>query len=176
MAKVYFFGYGANRSRKRIKEILGKEPDGGYGAVINGYTLSYQVLDQVPENPRRILDKVWGENFKGYTLSQGGGKVAGVIWEIEEEDLKKIKQWEFVDEGWKELVRATANTSDGRSITVLTEKAVETLPRKEAVDGLHYEDNLNKGEPYVSEDDEFRMKEMEKIKAELKEYQQQLRS
>lgn len=169
MAKLYYFGYGTNKSRERIREIIGHDPGEGKGAVLDGYVLTYQVLDQVPEGPRTVLGKVWGDEFKGYTLRKGSWKVAGVIWELEEDDLEKIKEWEFVDEHWKEMVSASAVTSDGVTIQVVTEKVPDNQPIKEAVDGLNYKENLNEGKVVSYEEDEFRIAEMRKVRAELEE-------
>lgn len=72
MAKILFFGYGANRDKKRIEDILKvsglKGNDlvirGGFGARIDGMFLGIQGLSQIPEEPRKTLVKVWGKNLE----------------------------------------------------------------------------------------------------------------
>jgi len=96
MAKVIFFGYGANKDYYRLREILGKDLKGGESAMLEGFSLATQSLKNISEPPRRILNKVWGDSFHAYTIKRGSGIVAGKAWVLEEEDLEKIKQWEFV--------------------------------------------------------------------------------
>lgn len=163
---VYFFGYGANRDYYKLKEILGKEPKGGKGAILEGFDLAYQTLDQIPEVPRSFLQKVWGDIFRSYTLKKGTGCVSGVVWELEPEDVEKLKEWEFVGK-WREIVSVPVKTSDGRTIQALTEKAQDLLPTKEIVDGLNYENNLNNFKKRDTEADEYRLKELSELRKEI---------
>jgi len=91
MAKILFFGYGANKDVNRLKEILGKYPEGGQGAILENYNLAVQNLSQIPPLAQQILKRVWGNNFQAYTICRGNGFVEGRVWLIEEEDLEKIK-------------------------------------------------------------------------------------
>lgn len=170
MSKIYFFGYGAYRIKERVAQILGHTPEGGYGAVLEGYVLGIQSLEQIPNQAQDILKKAWGDNFRCYTLKPGKGVIAGVIWEIDEKDLEIIKEWEFVGV-WREFITAPVKLKDGRVITnAITEKAPDGVPIKEIVDGLNYEDNLNKeGMKDITADDEYKIKEISKIMKELEE-------
>lgn len=140
--KTQFFGYGALRDRKIIKEIIGHDPGIGRDATIHGYQLAYQVLDQVPETIRPTLEKIWGKDFKAYTLRRGEGSVAGIIWELAAEDLQKIQAWECKG-SWREEAEGTAKLSDGTVVSVVLEKVPDNQPVKETVDGLNYETHLN---------------------------------
>ena len=51
MAKILFFGYGANKDVNRLKEILGKYPEDGQGAILENYNLAVQNLSQIPPLP-----------------------------------------------------------------------------------------------------------------------------
>ncbi|MCX6730734.1 MAG: gamma-glutamylcyclotransferase [Candidatus Roizmanbacteria bacterium] len=159
MGKILFFGYGANKDPHRLKEILGKYPEGGQGAVLENYSLAVQTLKQIPTSAQHILKKVWGENFQAYTIRKGNGFVEGRIWLIEEEDLEKIKKWEFIgDENWREVATAQATTSEGKSLSVITEKSKDSYLVEKIVDGLNYESNINvEGKKYYSKEDEYRM-------------------
>jgi len=169
MAKVYFFGYGANRSGDRLREIFGHEVTKVSGAILDNNVLSYQVLDQVPEKPREILQRVWGNEFRCYTARTGEGQIVGVVWELEESDLEILKEWEFIGE-WRDLVPVKVKTTDGKEIQALTDKVSDTAPIKEVVDGLFYEDNLNKeGRNLDAIEKEYKIAEMKKIREELTE-------
>jgi len=160
MAKIAFFGYGANKDYYRLKEILGKDLKEGEGATIEGFNLAVQSLKNIPEEPRNILRKVWGDSFQAYTIRKGRGIVAGKVWMLEEEDLERIKQWEFVGkDGWRELVAVNITTAGGETITAITEKSRDQYEVDRFVDGINYEFNLNKEgkRGYFSEEDEYRV-------------------
>ena len=56
------------------------------------------------------------------------------------------------------MVTIDVTTSDGRKISVMTEKSHESYSIEKITDGLNYESNLNKeGKNYYSEEDEYRM-------------------
>ncbi|EKD86927.1 MAG: hypothetical protein ACD_37C00099G0004 [uncultured bacterium] len=136
MSKLLFFGYGANRSSNKISQIIGALPS-GQGAIIEGYRLAYQSLDQIPEPAKTVLLKIWGNQFNSYTLKKGEGMVNGVLWEISEDDFQKIKEWEFIGV-WRELTEVDVRTSDGKKLRAFTEKAPEIHPISGYVDGLLY--------------------------------------
>ena len=77
MQTYQFFGYGVLSDRYIIKEIIGRDPGVGKSAVVEGYQLAYQVLDQIPLQIRSFLEKVWGSAFRAYTLRGGAGVVSG---------------------------------------------------------------------------------------------------
>lgn len=176
MDKYLFFGYGANRDKKRIEDILKAselegedlEVKGGEGARVDGLVLAIQDLTQIPEKVQEVLEKVWGDSFRAYTLKPGIGQVAGVIWELNERQFKALKDWEF-DGVWREVIEREVIASDQRKIKVYTEKAFDNSPIKEIVDGLNYENNLNIEGMKVSEveDDEYRIKALVDVRREL---------
>lgn len=138
MGRVLFFGYGANKSRSKIQQIIGKDPGLGVGAILEGYTLNLQSINQIPDIPRQILLKLYSGEFKAYTIRKGDGVVVGAIWEIEEEDLNKIKEWEFVDV-WREIIEVSVKTSSEETLKVITEKAKDEFQTEFIVDGLLYD-------------------------------------
>lgn len=137
MSKILFFGYGANRSRQKLKEFLDKDLGEGIGAILRGYTLHVQELNQVPKTQRDLFLQVYGQDWKAYTIKKGEGVVAGVIWELEEEDLKKIKAWEFVGE-YREIISVKILTSSDEEVEVLTEKSKDEFSTTFIVDGINY--------------------------------------
>lgn len=178
MSNILFFGYGANRDKKRIVDILEAsglagedlEIQGGKGARIDGAVLSIQTLDQVPMQVRDMLQKVWGDKFRAYTLKPGNGQIAGVVWELTQKQYDALKEWELVGV-WRELTEVEAITSDLQRLRVCTDKASNDAVVKEIVDGLNYESNLNKeGMRFYEEDaeDEYRVKELLRVREDLK--------
>lgn len=142
MDSVFFFGYGLLANRERMKQIIGRYPDGGTGAVIQGYNLAVQVLDQVPENVRGQLREVWGDSFKAYTIKKGSGIVRGVIWVLTADELERIKNWDLVG-SWREMVEVPVTSFDGKTLIAFTEKVGDNQPILETVDGITYDSELN---------------------------------
>jgi hypothetical protein len=146
MAKILFFGYGVFSNTERLRQILGREPEGGESAIIGGYDLGVQKLESIPGRAKKILESVYGKTFRAYTLKKGHGLVQGKLWLLTEEDFKKIKEWSFVNESedpWREVVETYATTSKGEKVPVLTEKILESQRIDEFVEGLNYETELN---------------------------------
>lgn len=137
--KVLFFGYGANRSRSKITQIIGHDPGEAVGAIVEDFKLGIQVVNQVPQQLQEILTSVYGHQFKAYTLTPGEGIVAGVIWAFNKEDLEKLKEWEFIGV-WREIVEVRATIFDNTTVKVLTEKSMNQFPITETVDGLLYDE------------------------------------
>ncbi len=45
---MLFFGYGAYRSKAKMAQVIGYEPETEVGGIVEGYRLAYQVLSQLP--------------------------------------------------------------------------------------------------------------------------------
>ena len=161
MNKVNYFGYGANRDQKMIAAITGlseTELEGrGYPAILEGYSLALQRLDQVtdvvaegmPTSPRDVLAENWGEDFTSYVIvSNPEGKVAGTVWELTPEERERIRDWELVDLGWYEDYEAEITTPEGERISVIGEKLPDDQSIDHRVDGMNYETWLNDPEMF----------------------------
>lgn len=136
---MLFFGYGAYRSRAKISQITGKTPEGGAGAILEGYQLAFQSLSQIPQPVQDNLRDIWGDEFKAYTLKKGNGIVSGIIWNINEEDFKIIKEWEYVG-AWREIIEVEVKTSDGLTFKTFSERVFDSAPIAGIVDGLLYDE------------------------------------
>lgn len=139
MGKVLFFGYGANRSQQKISEIIGRDPGLGIGAILENYTLNIQNLTQIPNPPQTFLGKIYGSDFKSYTVKKGAGIVLGDVWELEEKEWERIKEWEFVGvTKWREPIEVEVTTSTGEKVKAITEKSSDEYSTTFIVDGLTY--------------------------------------
>lgn len=164
MEKKLFFGYGANRNRSKIRQVIGRDPGEGVGAILEGYSLYLQDMEQIPERVRADLQKIFGNSFKSYTIVKGKGFVLGVIWAITDEELEKIKVWEYVGE-WREIIEVTVKSEDFYTVKVLTEKCIDTFPATKKVDGLYYNELELKELEITKEEDEFyTKKQLEEIR------------
>lgn len=88
--------------------VTGEKPKFIGNAVLSGYELRVQQLSEITtagENPREILRKVWGDNFKSYTLiEKQGSQVSGVLLKLSIKARHKFDKWELVDMGWYKKV------------------------------------------------------------------------
>jgi hypothetical protein len=161
MRTVLYFGYGANRHADMISAITGKSPYElkGVPAVLIGYELAVQRLDQVPEgiapgapvkvSPRAILEAAWPPGFTSYVIrSNEDGQVRGTIWELTVDERERVRDWELVDFGWYEDFEGMAMTDNGEEVSVLGERINHRQPIDHIVNGLEYETWLNDPEVF----------------------------
>jgi hypothetical protein len=176
MEKILFFGYGANRDKKRIEDILrasgltGEDLklEGGFGARVDEMVLAIQNLQQIPETVRETLLKVWGGSFRAYTIKPGVGQIAGVLWGLNQKQFEALKAWEH-DGVWREFIEVEITTTDQHKLKAFTDKAINTDDVIQVVDGLNYETNLNlEGmKTPATENDEYRIQEIQNVRQEL---------
>lgn len=167
---VRYFGYGANRCKECLEKILGTEIEEGKGAILHDYALCYQTLEQIPNPPQELLQKIWGNTFRCYTIYPfPKGIVAGVVWSLTRSQLNQMKEWEF--EGiWKKIVEIPVTLFTGETLPAWTDLIPQTLSIHEAVDGLYYQNNLNPQGKILGVEDEFRIQAMMKAREELQTY------
>jgi len=164
---VYFFGYGAYRSKQCIEDVLGTTLADGRGAVVHEYALCYQILSQIPDPPRELLKKIWGDAFRCYTIRPfPKALVAGVVWELTPYQLHHMKEWEY-DGIWKKIIQIPVTLCNGDTMNAWTDVILETIPIHEAVDGLYYKNNLNPQGKSIKIEDEFRIQALLKARQEL---------
>jgi hypothetical protein len=168
---IYFFGYGSYRDPQKLIKLLGKMPVLYSGSIIEGYKLSYQNLNQIPKQVSKILNSVWGQNFRSYTINQQGGIVSGIVWKITPNDLEIIKEWEF-DGIWREFITINAKCANGETVIALTDKAINSSQNLGSYDGLNYPNNLN-GIKNITTDTEQQLEDVYRIEK-LKELRVQL--
>lgn len=147
MEKIFYFGYGANRTPEMMSWITGKDDFEGKPAILEGWNLCIQGLDQVPKvavptstGPQSFQEHLrgeWGDNFKTYVIRPGQGGVAGTLWKIEPEDRKLIRNWERVGFWYKE-VKVRVKTENGEEIEAVSECLGDNQSFDREIDGLDY--------------------------------------
>lgn len=142
--KVYYFGFGANRDPRMIEAIIGKLIT-GRPAYVDGFELCVQGLKDIPEKPREILRKAWGNSFESYVLRKGNARIYGTLFEMSREDREHISNWELVPEGWAKDTKVIAILEDVTKIKAMTE-SIENQTVNRIVDGKQYETYLMKPE------------------------------
>ena len=157
--KVTYFAYGANRDPRMMAWITGNENLIPKPAVLEGFTLCVQRLDQVPDtpfptspvplSPRGILKQSWPDTFTTYIIKEDPkGKVAGNIYELTLLERELVRDWEMIDYGWYKDYRGKAKIQEGREVDVQIEGLREGQEVDREIDGMDYETWLNPPEDF----------------------------
>ena len=153
--KVLYFGYGANRQPEMMEAITGNTNLIGRQAILKGFKLCVQRMDQVPDSvfpgspapisPKKILKESWPDNFKTYMIKPGGeaDEVMGTIWELSPLERELVRDWELVDFGWYKDMKGKAGTLDGQIFDVQTEGLRDGQEVDREIDEENYKPFLN---------------------------------
>lgn len=159
--KVLYFGYGANRALEMMASITGNKNLVSRPAILTGYTLCVQRLDQIPDtvspgspapiSPRQLLKESWPDTFESYIIKPGKreDKILGVVWELTPEERELVREWELIDFGWYQDMEIQVKTQDGQKVVVQTEGLREDQEVDREVNGANYETWLNKPEDFA---------------------------
>lgn len=157
--KILYFGYGANSRIEMLEAITGNHNLVGKPAVLSGFVLCIQRLDQVPNSvvqtspiqisPQQLLRESWPDSFESYIIKPGNesDKVIGTIWELTPEERALVREWELIDFGWYRDLKGKAKTKNG-VVEVETEGLREGQEVDREVDGENYEPFLNSLEDF----------------------------
>ncbi len=116
-----YFGYGAMSSEEVMEAVIGRRPTGTAGSVA-GMRLCIQRIDQVPASAQEVLRVEWPDSFRSYvTVPDPEAKVAGMVWEVTEDERAIIRDWELVDLGWFDVIDVTVREDNGSSVSASTE-------------------------------------------------------
>lgn len=152
---ILYFGYGANMDKGMIKAITGQKNLNGIPAILYGYKLGVQKIDQIPSVPQKSLRGNWGDNFRSYVIFQDNdSKVKGVVWKLTETSRRLVRIWEHVDhevgkeQSWyTQISLPVIETVDGNKIhgaetEIITED--QEVDESVIVNGLDYPPYLMK--------------------------------
>ena len=170
---INYFGAGANRDQNRLAMVLGHEAMGGRGVLLKDFSFGYQLLNEIPEPAKEILQEAWGDDFRCYSVKkQVKASVVGRLWTLSEEDVEKMKEWEFVGT-WKDWIEIKVCLDNGEVFKAYTEIIKDKYPLHGMADGLYYRDQINDRMPIrIKEDLAARDAELGKIRQQLMAMQQ----
>ncbi len=123
-----------------IKNLTGQIVLDGKAALLDGYDLVVQRLDQVPESIQPILRRSWGDNFESYNVVSGEGTIRGIRCKITQDQWNRLNDWEFGEFGWfvpKEVQIRDQETGQIEKIVTFVMGEGQAYDRK--VDGLNYD-------------------------------------
>ncbi|MCL5432650.1 MAG: gamma-glutamylcyclotransferase [Patescibacteria group bacterium] len=151
--KILYFAYGANMDKGMIRAITGNDRLVGRPAILDGYEIGIQRIDQTPKDVEKLLRNSWGDDFKTYVIyPRLGAKVKGMVWELTETERRLVRNWEFVEKevgprfSWyKQVLIDRVSTPEGGTIEGLE---TEILGDGQEIDGTIKVDGLNY-EPYL---------------------------
>lgn len=98
-----YFGYGAMANQQIFSAVIGREVSGVQAMLLN-FHITTQRMEHVPEAARAVLQKVWPDTFRSYTIMPAlRGEVLpipGVLYDITNFERRLIRSWEMNDLGW----------------------------------------------------------------------------
>lgn len=164
---IHYFGYGAMRDYDVVKAVIGRGPS-GTKATLKGYELIIQRLPDVPPALKHGLERTWGPGYGAYRIRLGddNSHVTGVAWEINEEELGLIKNWEG-NGVWTQTIEEEVFTYEGSYV-----KAVSDAVSGESTGGVilgSYFTFLNEKEKVVAVAEEERINYLREHQAGQKE-------
>jgi hypothetical protein len=141
-SQEYFFGFGADCEEQMLTAIIGRKPEIVGPAVIRGFELCIQSLDDITDkgdNPRKILEDVWGPEFKSYVISPNAdAELKGTLFIMTERERVMVDMWELVYEGWQKSVVVPAVLADGHVLNARTQVLAEGQSKGEVIRSQDY--------------------------------------
>ena len=124
--RFLFFGCGTHRSKRKMAYILGRPETDLLGgkAVLTGYSLGIQHLEQTPDKPSPKLPK-----------------------STSVQDLLR-KNWELVDYGWYKEIKVSVKTQDGKKHQATTVRIQRGQDLEQIIDDDQYRAWLQEQELY----------------------------
>ena len=130
--KIKYFGYGTNSDKGMMAHMVGNKNLKGEKGKLLGFELCIQKLKHIrnivpksspiDKSPRELIRKNFDNKFELYIARpKQDGEIFGTIWELSEEELSLVKEWELVDIGMQEEVQAIAINSKGKLVNVETQ-------------------------------------------------------
>lgn len=151
---VNYFGYGTNRDLEMMQVMIGRDKIEGTPGKLIGYELCIQKLEDIPgevlENapdklsPHKIIRGAFGDSFELYiTRPNADAVVHGMIWKITGAEYEMVREWELLDFGMQEDMKATAMNVDGEIINVVTHGSLsKDVAINRCVEGDDYDDYI----------------------------------
>lgn len=130
--KIKYFGFGTNCDKDMMAHMVGNNNLKGEKGKLLGFELCIQKLKHIrnivpksspiDKSPRELIGKNFDNEFELYIARpKQNGEIFGTIWELSEEELSLVKEWELVDIGMQEEVQAIAINSKGKLLNVETQ-------------------------------------------------------
>lgn len=146
---VQYFGYGPAADPDVIAAIIGRRPLLTRPAILKGYKLGLQSLNDIPNKKipglpftaRELMRILWKKDapsgFKMYVAHKGPGRIRGAVHTIRDSDMGAMRDWELVDFKWYSIVHGKVKFDEGKTGDVIT-IAVKNQRIGKNIDGLKY--------------------------------------
>ncbi|MFA7209239.1 MAG: hypothetical protein WC120_03050 [Parcubacteria group bacterium] len=149
-----YFGYGTNRDLEMMSAMVGREKIEGVKGKLLGFELCVQKIDDIPGeiigtapsrlSPREIVSKAFDDNFELYIIRPKVNAVTyGTIWKLTEEEYGLVRDWELLEYGMQEDIKAIAMDSEGKIVNIITHGSLSPdMPADRVIENGDYEDYL----------------------------------
>ncbi|MDZ4385529.1 MAG: hypothetical protein U0944_03890 [Candidatus Moranbacteria bacterium] len=149
-----YFGYGTNRDLEMMAAMIGRRDIEGKKGRLLSFELCIQkasdiadkILETAPTktSPREIVTSTFDENFELYIIRPKENAITyGTIWKLTKEEYGLVRDWELLDFGMQEDIKAVAMDEDGKVINVITHGSMSpNMPASRVIEGPDYEDYI----------------------------------
>lgn len=151
-AKSLFFAYGPTRDIRVLRTLTGNQTLVGREAVLKGYKLGLQRLDQVqnvltiaPKSTQEILRESWPPDFEFHVAlpDEKSEGVAGTVVELNLQEAELFRDFELIDLNWYKDGRGKILTSDGQELEVNVPILGDGQEISREIDGINYDPWFN---------------------------------
>lgn len=133
---IKYFGYGSNADKDMMIHMIGRDDIVGEPGKLIDYQLCIQSLDQIrdmvpptspiKDSPRDLIRKNFGDTFDLFVaIPKQGAVTYGTIWDLTPDEIDLVKEWECVEYGMQEEIKATAIDFQGNAIEVETQAVID---------------------------------------------------
>lgn len=166
---INYFGFGTNKDLDMMAHMIGRDNIKGEPGKLIGFEVCIQRTDQfrteIPKtspinvSPKDLILNSWGPNFEMYVSRPNPDAVAyGTIWEITEDELELVREWEIVDYGAQEDAWGIAINSKGEPVQVITQSFMHPPAEIDrVVTGPDYEPYIWPKDAMLKRADELRL-------------------
>lgn len=134
-----------------MQALTGNKNLVGHEAILKGFKLNLQRLDQVPDvrtiapkSPREILRESWPDDHEFFAASRDEkDEVAVTVWELNDEERELFRDFELIDLGWYKDGKGKAVTLDGKELDVEVAVLGDEQEVSREVDGINYDPWFN---------------------------------
>jgi len=173
---LHYFGYGTNRDLDMMAAMIGRKEIIGEPGRLIGYELCIQKTEHIPGkplasapapvSPQEIVTKAFDENFELYIIRPNANvETYGTIWQLTPEEYEFVREWELLEFGMQEDIKAMAIDLKGNIVNVVTHGSLSTsTPVDRCIMGDTYEDYIVPKNEILEVAERVRLEYIERMK------------
>ncbi|OGK43666.1 hypothetical protein A2957_02860 [Candidatus Roizmanbacteria bacterium RIFCSPLOWO2_01_FULL_38_11] len=178
MNKTYvkYFGFGTNKDLDMMVHMVGRSDLVGEPGRLIGFDVciqkSREMREEIPETsplkipPKDLIIQNWGPDFDMFVSRPNPNGIAyGTIWDLTQDEIDLVKEWEAVDYGVQDEVWAIAIDSKGHFVQVETQTLLKPTDKIDRIiTGEDYDPYIAPKKSMLDLADDIRIRYLERKK------------